>query len=293
MEITCVANTHSKIGEGAYWDDRAQRLWWVDIPAGLIHCYNPDNNENSTVEFGEPVGCLAVREQGGLVLATKSGFWFFDPDSGKRTAIADPEANIKLNRFNDGTIDQQGRFWAGTMRDGGEPGPYGSFYRLDPDLSVTTWKNGYFTTNGLAFSPDGTKMYFSDTNRSVQTIWISDYDCDTGTPGEPRVFFDSNQVKGRPDGGTIDADGNYWYAGIDGWHLYQISPSSELVKTIELPMERPSKPMFGGPNLDIMFITSLGIGLSPSHDTEQPEAGGLFAIHGLGIQGLPQPRFAG
>ena len=77
MEITCVANTHSKIGEGAYWDDRAQLLWWIDIPAGLIHCYNPTNNENTTFEFGEPVGSLATREQGGLVLATKSGFLVF------------------------------------------------------------------------------------------------------------------------------------------------------------------------------------------------------------------------
>ena len=293
MEINCVANTHSQIGEGAFWDDRAQCLWWVDIPAGFIHCYNPENNGNSTIEFGEPVGCLAVREKGGLVLATKTGFWLFNPETNERKPIADPESDKELNRFNDGTTDRQGRFWAGTMRDGGEPGPYGRFYRLDPDYSVTPWKGGINTTNGLAFSPDGKKMYCSDSNKAVRTIWVSDYDCETGTPSEPNVFFDTNQVKGRPDGGTVDADGNYWQAGIEGWQLYRISPAGEVIQTIDVPIEKPSKPMFGGQNLDILFVTSLGVGLTPNHQTQQPNAGGLFAIYGLGIKGVPQTRFAG
>ena len=293
MEIVCVANTHSQIGEGPCWDDQAQCLWWVDIPAGYIHCFNPQNNENTTIEFGEPVGCLAVREQGGLVLATKTGFWLFDPETGERTAIADPEAELEMNRFNDGTTDQQGRFWAGTMKDGGEKEPIGKFYRLDPDLTVTAWKGGFYTTNGMAFSPDGTKMYFADSNKAVRTIWVSDYDCETGTPCEPKVYFDTNVVKGRPDGGTVDADGNYWQAGIEGWQLYRISPAGEVITTVDVPIEKPTKPMFGGPNLDILFVTSIGTGLSPSHETEQPEAGGLFAIHGLGVKGIPQPRFAG
>lgn len=291
MQIECVVPSRSQIGEGAVWDDRAAVLWWVDIPAGLIHCFDPATGENSSIEFGEPVGCLAVRETGGLVVAAKSGFWFFDPETGARKAINDPEPNRPGNRFNDGTTDMQGRFWAGTMKDGGTPERLGRFYRLDPDRSVTPWKDGIYTTNGMAFSPDGKVMYFSDSFGDVRTIWRCDYDIDTGTPGEPQVFFDTRAVAGRPDGGTVDADGCYWQAGIDGWQLYRITPAGKVDMTIDMPIERPSKPMFGGPRLDTLFVTSLGIGLTEG--TVQPEAGSLFAVTGLGITGLPQKRFAG
>ena len=195
VKIECVAPTRSQIGEGAVWDDRAQVLWWVDIPAGYIHRYAPTSGENETFEFGEPVGCLAVREAGGPVLAAMSGFWFYDPE--------------------------------------------------------------------------------------------------TGTPSEPIVFFDTHAVPGRPDGGTVDAEGCYWQAGIDGWQLYRISPAGEVVQTVDMPIERPSKPTFGGENLDILFVTSLGLGLAPGTEGRQPEAGSLFALSGLGIKGMPQARFGG
>ena len=291
MEIECVVPSRSRIGEGAVWDDRAGVLWWVDIPAGLIHRYDPSSGVNDSFDWGEPVGCLAVRETGGLVLATKSGFHLYDPDSGAREAIRDPEADMPDNRFNDGTTDAQGRFWAGTMKDGGEPEALGRFYRLDTDLAVTPWKGGIYTTNGMAFSPDGKTMYFSDSNKAVRTIWKAAYDTDTGTPGEAEVFFDTRQVAGRPDGGTVDADGCYWQAGIDGWQLYRITPSGKVDMTVDVPVERPSKPMFGGVGLDVLFFTSLGIGLTG--DRPQPEAGSLHAITGLGITGIPQTRFAG
>ena len=291
MEIECVAATRSAIGEGAVWDDRAGVLWWVDIPAGLIHRHTPATGANDVFEFGEPVGCLAVREAGGLVLAAKSGFWFFDPETGERRAIHDPEADLPENRFNDGTTDMQGRFWAGTMKDGGDPEAAGTFWRLDPDLTVTRWRDGFWTTNGSAFSPDGRTFYFSDSNARVRTIWRAPYDPDTGTPGEPEVFVDTAELLGRPDGGAVDAEGCYWQAGIEGWHVYRWSPEGELLLTIDMPVEKPTKPTFGGPDMDTLFVTSLSLGLSEG--SHQPEAGSLFAVRGLGVRGVPQARFAG
>ena len=291
MQVECVVPSKSQVGEGAVWDERAGVLWWVDIPAGLIHRFDPNTGRNTTIDYGEPVGCLAVRETGGLVLATKSGFWFFDPDTGRRKAIFDPEAHLEENRFNDGTTDSKGRFWAGTMKDGGTPEAQGRFYRLDPDGTVTPWIDGIYTTNGLAFSPDGRTMYFSDSNKAVRTIWRAAYDPKTGTPGDPEVFFDTNAVPGRPDGGTVDAEGCYWQAGIDGWQLYRITPEGRIDMTVDMPVERPSKPMFGGAHLDVLFVTSLGVGLSEGR--AQPEAGSLFAVTGLGIKGLTQTRFRG
>lgn len=291
INVTCVADTQSGVGEGAVWDDRAACLWWVDIPAALIHRFDPVTGANEGFDFGEPVGCLAVREAGGLVLTAKSGFYIYDPIEGTRTAIHDPEADLPANRFNDGTTDGQGRFWAGTMKDGAPPEPLGAFYRLDPDGSVTKWRDGIFTTNGLAFSPDGKRMYFSDSNPEVRTIWVCDYDTETGTPGAPSVFFDTNAVPGRPDGGTVDAEGCYWMAGVSGWQVYRLSPEGEVLLTIDMPVEKPTKPMFGGPKLDTLYVTSIGAGLKD--DKSQPQAGGLFEITGLGVSGRPQTRFAG
>ena len=291
IEITCVAPTRSAIGEGAVWDVGDQRLWWVDIPHGLIHRFDPESGANDTFDFGEPVGCIARREKGGLVIAAKSGFWFFDPETGAREHIGDPEAHLPESRFNDGGTDPQGRFWAGTMKDMGTPEPCGAFYRLDTNLSVSKWKDGFWTTNGLAFSPEGSRMYLSDSNPKVRTIWACDYDGDTGTPGEPELFFDTRQAKGRPDGGTVDADGCYWQAAIEGWCLRRLSPKGEILETVEVPVEKPTKPMFGGKNLDILFFTSLG--QSVTQRAAQPEAGSLFAITGLGIKGVPQARFKG
>jgi L-arabinonolactonase len=291
IQITCVAPTRSKIGEGAVWDVADQRLWWVDIQAGLIHCFDPVTGRNETFDFGEPVGCVARRDEGGLVVAAKSGFWYCDPQTDTRERIFDPEAHLPDNRFNDGSTDARGRFWAGTMKDGGDPEAMGTFYRLDPDRTITAWTSGIWTTNGLAFSPDGRRMYFSDSNARVRKIWVCDYDLDTGTPGAPELFFDTQAVAGRPDGGTVDAAGCYWQAGIEGWQLYRISPEGEVLLTVDLPVEKPTKPMFGGKDLDTLFFTSLSLGLT-APDT-QPEAGSLFAITGLGVTGVPQTRFSG
>ncbi|MDU8913493.1 SMP-30/gluconolactonase/LRE family protein [Aestuariicoccus sp. MJ-SS9] len=287
ITVESILDTRSLLGEGAVWDSAAQVLWWVDITAGRIHRYDPASGENRSAEFGEPVGCLAPRRNGGLVVAAKSGFWTFDFDTGARTAIADPEPHLPGNRFNDGTTDPAGRFWAGTMKDGGAPERSGAFYRLDPDMRVTCWKDGFWTTNGLAFAPDGKTMYFSDSNPAVRTIWAADYDAETGTPHAPRVFFDTNAVAGRPDGGTVDAEGCYWMAGVSGGQVYRITPEGKLDMTIDVPVEKPTKPMFGGSDLRTLYLTSIGEGY------DDGLSGNLFAITGHGCQGIAQWRFAG
>lgn len=312
MNIECVIDSKSEIGEGALWDHRAQRLWWVDIPKGHIYRYDPSSDSNETFEFGEPVGCVAPRESGGLVLAAKSGFWLYDPDTGERKAICDPESDIPENRFNDGGTDRQGRFWAGTMHDEKPSRPQGAFYRLDSTLQpgeeatkdpktggplyklderfrISPEIHGFHTTNGLAFSPDGKTMYVAESHRNIRTVWAYDYDPSAGMPSGKRVFFDCHGQSARPDGATVDSDGCYWLAGIDGWQLLRITPRGELDRVVDMPIQRPSKPMFGGPSLDTLYVTSLGIGLD--RPKTQPQAGGLFAITGLGVSGVPEVPF--
>ena len=292
ITIDIAVPSRSRLGEGAVWDLEDQALWWVDIKSGFVHRYDPVSGENLTYDVGEPVGCLSRRSKGGLLIATQSGFHFFDPESGTRDALADPEADLEGNRFNDGTTDPRGRFWAGTMKDDGGPAERrGQFYRFDPDRTVTAFFDKVFTTNGLTFSPDGQTMYFADTNKDVRTIWACDYDLDNGMPSNRRVFFDSRDLAGRPDGGTVDADGCYWMAGVGGWQVVRITPEGDVDRVIEVPVEKPTKTMFGGAGLDTLFVTSIGAGMED--DPRQPDAGSLLAITGLGVTGLPQPRFAG
>lgn len=291
MEISCVVDSRSELGEGAVWDVADQVLWWVDIMGCLVHRFDPASGVDDTWDVGEPVGSLSVRAGGGLVLALKSGFYLFDTETGEKTAISDPEADKPANRFNDGGTDRQGRFWAGTMQQEGDRKPVGSFYRLDPDLSVTKMMSDITVTNGIAFSPDGSVMYCSDTGAAVRTIWAFDYDQETGVPSNRRVHFDTGGMSGRPDGGTIDADGCYWYASVGGWQVIRLTPDGTVDRAIDMPVEKPTKVMFGGPELDVLYVTSLSQGLDPERAQEQ--AGSLFAITGLGVTGVPEVRFAG
>lgn len=290
--VEIAADTRSTLGEGAVWDVADAALWWVDIKAGLIHRFDPSTGANEAFDFAEPVGCLSRRTKGGLVVAAETGFYLFDPETGRKEALADPEPDLRGNRFNDGATDTEGRFWAGTMRDDGSPPEArGQFYRFDPDFTVTPFFDKVFTTNGMSFSPDGRVMYFSDSNADVRTIWACDYDPQTGIPSNRRVFFDTREVAGRPDGGTVDADGCYWMAGVGGWQVVRITPEGRVDQIIEVPVAKPTKPMFGGTGLDTLFLTSIGAGAE--NDSAQPHAGSLFAITGHGAVGIPQNRFAG
>lgn len=290
-EITRASEIRAGTGEGAIWDQAEQALYWVDIPNGLLHRFDPEAGTTRTWEMGEPIGCVALRERGGAVVALQNGFQTLDFATGERSMIHDPEAGLNT-RFNDGAVDPAGRFWAGTMAMG-DPAKIARFYRLDPDLSCSVWFDPVWTTNGLAFSPDGRRMYYSDSNPDVRTIWVCDYDLDSGTPTDRRVFVDTHGMAGRPDGGTVDADGCYWMAGVNGWQVVRFTPEGKVDRVVEMPIERPSRPAFGGKDLDVLFVTSIAGGLTPGTEARQPDAGCLFAIGGLGVQGVPHPRFAG
>ena len=289
--VDCVLDAKAEVGEGAVWCPLEHCLWWCDIPVGDIHRFDPASGRDTIFHLPAPVGCFALRSGGGLVVPLGSGLYGFDLVHGLSELWHDYEPNRPGHRSNDGTTDRVGRFWFGTMSIAGPSlVPEGSLYRVDRQRIAVPVLDGLHTQNGLAFSPDGRKMYLSDSYPPVRSIWSFDYDPDDGVATNRQLFFDTRAVAGRPDGATVDADGCYWMAGVGGWQLVRLTPAGRVDLIVPLPIERPSKLAFGGPNLDVIYVTSISTGLTPG--TAQPQAGGVFALHVPGITGLPTAPFA-
>ena len=287
--IECVVDCRAQLGEGTFWDSGAQVLWWVDIWQRLIHRYDPATGRDETFAAPQDLGCLAVREGGGLVLTMADGFFFFDPVTGAFDKIVDPESHIPENRFNDGKTDRQGRFWSGTMHDK-NAGRTGALYRLDPDLSCHKVVDGVVCSNALAWSPDSRTMYYADSLEYA--VWAFDFDSLTGTVENRRVFIDTRPTGGLPDGATVDADGCYWVTLPVTGKVSRYDPAGKLMQTIVLPTDLPTCAGFGGPDLDILYVTSAVLRRDENTLAGQSHPGGLFALD-VGVKGLPEAHFRG
>lgn len=292
VDITCVVDARAELGEGTVWDPHANVLWWIDIWGQLIHRYDPATGHDQTWEAPEYLGCIGLRAKGGLVVTMVSGFFFFDPSSGSFTPIIDPEAHLADTRFNDGKPDRQGRFWSGSMFEvPGQPVQFvASLYRMDADLSVHRMIEGVGCSNGLAWSPDSRTMYFSDSHTTVVRAY--DFDPVTGAIENQRTFVDLADTGGIADGATVDADGCYWVTIPVTSKVNRYDPAGRLMQSILLPTDLPTCCEFGGPNLDILYVTTAVLRRPAEHFVGQSNPGGLFALD-VGVKGLALPPFAG
>lgn len=284
MKVTCVLDAQAQVGEGPVWDEAAQVLWWTDINGRAMHRHDPATGENVRFDLGMRVGCFALREQGGLLLSAEHGFWTWDPATGGLEHLLDVEADRPDNRMNDGGCDRQGRLVASSMNLSNPRRPTGACWRLSKDAAVEQVADGLHIGNGIAFSPSGDRFFLADT--TAATVWVHDYDGETGRIGPRAVFADLSGLRGLPDGATVDEDGYYWLAAVQGGRIYRFAPDGRLDRTIEMPVSLPTRPMFGGPGLDRLFVTSI-------RAAGEALSGGLFVVDGLGVRGCPEPRFAG
>ena len=289
VEIACVAPLGCLLGEGPVWDE-AGFLWWLDIKAPALHRYRAEGGEVASWPMPEPVGSMALRRQGGLILALKSGFAFFDPDTGGLQRLFSPEPERPQNRLNDGKCDARGRFWIGSMHDP-EQDPSGDLYRLDPSLDVEGFAIGFVVTNGPAWSGDGRTFYFNDS--AERRIWAYAFDMERGRPGERRLFAELKPEDGHPDGQCVDADDGLWTAHWGGARLTRRRSDGAMEREVGLPVPLVTSCCFGGAGLDILFVTTARVGLEPAALQAAPLSGGLFAIRGLGVRGRPMARFGG
>ncbi|VVN29969.1 SMP-30/gluconolactonase/LRE family protein [Pseudomonas fluorescens] len=293
MQAELIVDARNAVGESPVWVPEESALYWVDIPAGALQRWRADSGQVDAWKTPEMLACIARHADGGWVAGMESGFFRLHSrndgslDTEPLAHVDHARADMRLN---DGRCDRQGRFWAGSMvLNMGANAANGALYRysagqrgpLDAQLS------GFIVPNGLGFSPDGRTMYLSDSHPQVQQIWAFDYDIDTGTPSNRRVFVDMHQYCGRPDGAAVDADGCYWICANDAGLIHRFTPDGRLDRSLAVPVKKPTMCAFGGPRLDTLFVTSIRPG--DDHDP-QSLAGGVFALD-PGVQGLPEPRF--
>lgn len=281
------------VGECPTWVPEEGALYFTDIAGTSMNRFVPATGAHTKWEMPEKLCCFALREQGGFVAAMSSGFAFLDLEKdlndGRVTYINQIEEDQPDNRLNDGRCDRQGRFWAGTMH---EPRTKfdGVLYRLDPDQSCHAMAGDVMVSNGLAFSPDSKIMYWSDSRNSK--IFAFDFDPETGNISNRRLFYETSDQQGRPDGATVDAEGYYWSACFLGSRVLRIAPDGTLDREIEMPVQNITMVCFGGDDLDTLYITTGNEGLSEQELRESPLAGALFVTK-PGVKGLVDPKFKG
>ena len=284
--VELMLDVRNELGEGPMWDAESQMFYWVDILGDCFYSYDPATGSQERYDIGQPVGTVVLRQQGGFVLALRDGLALWDTTTRTLEFVAQPHGENGGLRFNDGAVDRQGRFWAGTMRMG-ENDLIGTLYRLDPDHTLHAMQPGVSVSNGLGWSPDNTIMYFCDSG--PRTIYKYDFDAATGAIENRRVFVEIPDGEGSPDGLTVDSEGFIWSARWDGWKIVRFDPDGKAEREIPIPAQRVTSCVFGGPDLDQLYITSARIGVDVAG---QPHAGGVFRLD-AGVKGLAEPKFGG
>lgn len=275
----------SRLGEAPVWCPERQTLTWVDIWGRRLYTWHERDGLVGAACLDELPGGLALAESG-LVVAHATGIELLSEEDGW-VPFAHPERDRPGGRYNDAALDPRGRLWVGSVESG--PGAAdGSIYRVDPDGTWTTLLTGLAVPNGIDFSPDGSVMYVTVTERNE--ILRYDYDLDTGRASAPEVF--ARDVDCSPDGLVVAADGTVWSAKWAGSSVVVYEPSGAVAGRIPLPVENVTSLVFGGPDLDVLYVTTAvdepeGYG----RRSERPDlAGRVLALENLGVHGQPVRR---
>ncbi len=261
MDWTALPVAPSLLGESPFWHPDEAALVWCDIPGRALHRCRPGSGVHTQWLFDSEPCSAAPLAGGDWLVAFRDGLFRFNPTSGQRHRLAEPPYDTALERFNDGKADPQGRFWVGTIFEPRKPAlaalyryGAGGLARMAGDITVS---------NGLAFSPDGRTLYWSDT--FSHRVFAFDFDGSDGTLSRQRLFAefpvkqagqDLATYGGRPDGAAVDSEGAYWCAMFEGQRLLRFAPDGKLLQELPLPARCPTMPCFGGPDLRTLFVTT-------------------------------------
>lgn len=281
----------SLLGESPFWHPDEAALYWCDIPGRTLNRWHPASATHRQWALPAEPGCCAPLPGGELLLAMRDGLFRFDPASGQRQLLAPPPYDTARERFNDGKVDPQGRLWVGTIYEPRNPA-LASLYRwaggrLDRMAGDVT------VSNGLAFSPDGRVMYWSDT--TAHRICALDLDATEGTVSGQRVFAqfapkqpgqDLATYGGRPDGAAVDVEGAYWVAMFEGQRLLRLACDGRVLQELPLPVRCPTMPCLGGPDLRTLYVTTARQNRPAAELAAQPWAGCVLQMR-VDVPGLP------
>jgi sugar lactone lactonase YvrE len=284
----------AELGERPFWDGTG--LVWVDIMAGHLHRHRPGEGNELVLVLASggrpvPIGAAAPRRGGGYVLATEAGFQLAGPGGRADGQTIRPAGMPADARFNDGACDPAGRFWAGTVTHDVRPGA-GALYRLGTDGTVSTALEGVTESNGIGWSPDGATMYYIDSGETEPRIRAFGYDVASGELGESRDLVRFPGDGAVPDGLIVDAEGCLWVAVWGGSRVVRYAPDGQVLATLPTPVSQPTCPAFGGPGLDVLYVTSAWQGMTTGQRAAEPLAGHVLHTR-PGARGLPALSFGG
>lgn len=282
--MRCVAAVANRLGEGPCWSPAEGKLYWFDILKRQLFWWEPATATQGVFALPVRASAAAPRAAGGLLIASEAGLATLDTDSGQFAVIRPMDLGQGF-RTNDGKIDPAGNFWWSSMdENGGERA--GAVFRTTPDLETRRVLEGIHIANTISVSADGSKLYLADSK--FNRIEVRE----TADLSKVRPFADTRGGPGTPDGSAIDAEGFLWNAQWGAARVVRYSPDGEIDRVVALPVDQPTSCAFGGPDLQILFVTSAWDGLEPAARARQPLAGALFAIEPC-VKGLALPLFAG
>ena len=289
MHPEIVADYTNHVGEGPTWNPREQKLYWIDIPNGRIFWYDPDTGQHAQMYEGPVMGGFTMQEDGSLLLFMENGAVGI-LRNGKLESVINNLPGENLNRFNDVIADPAGRVFGGTMPKDSDTAmageKNGTLYRIDTDGTATAVMEDLGIPNGLGFTPDGNKMYFTDS--TAFKIYVFDYDQESGELSNRKVFIETSPDQGVPDGMTVDSEGFVWSARAMGGAIYRYTPEGQHDTCIRFDTANiPSSVAFGGKHLDELYVTTIGGENRSTNEDPGPDAGVLFRLS-PGIKGLPE-----
>ena len=285
LDIIRSGNT---LGEGVQWHDETETLWWTDIQSCLLYRYHLPSCQLSKYPTPERLCSFGfIKNKSEFIVAFARGFALYNPVSRDITWLIRPEGLGQGIRFNDGKVDRQGRFWAGTMVEEGDPltRPAGNLYALDGLFTLNKRERGIGISNGLCWSPKSDRLYFADSARRI--IYNYEFDPDSGTISNRKIFVETGNGI-FPDGADVDSDGCLWSAHWGAGQVVRYTPAGKRDLVLDLPVSQPTCVTFGGPRFEMLFITSAKEGLD-GRDKEV-NAGDVFVFH-VGTSGLPACHF--
>jgi L-arabinonolactonase len=282
-----IVDCQNQLGECVLWNPEDERIYWTDIYGQRLYRCAEDGSDLLVRELPDKLGSFAFDPDGNLLAAFSKGLFRYRFQDGRLERLIEFEPEQARTRLNDGRCDRSGRFVVGGCHQEFR-NPVSSVISYSGGNDARTVIRNVALTNGIAFSVDGKRMYFSDSETLVYHYY--DYDLESGDLGERHVFATIPAGEGFADGSAVDADDNVWNARYYGGIVQQYTPDGREAQRIRMPTDCPSCVCFGGRNLDTLFITTARKDLSADQLSRQPGAGGLFSVR-VGARGLPESRF--